>query len=182
MGKLIVWNLMSLDGFMSRAEPNDFSWHESAWSEDLEQISLDQGADASALVFGRITYQGMAGYWPNESGPIADFMNTIPKLTASNTLAAADWRNTRLTRDVANDVAALKRDSEKNVYVFGSADLCSTLRQHDLIDEWRICIAPIFLGAGAPLFKAHDPAQALTLLETRPLKKGAVFLRYAPPR
>lgn len=180
MGKLIVWNLMSLDGFFEGPDPADFSWHMSAWSEDLEQLSAEQGEDASALLFGRITYQGMASFWPNETGPIADFMNTIPKLVASHTLQSADWQNSRLTGDVAADVAQLKRDSAKNIYVFGSANLCSTLRQHDLIDEWRIAIAPLFLGAGAPLFKAHDPRHGLKLLEARALKMGAVLLRYAP--
>lgn len=183
MGKLIVWTLISLDGFFEAADPSDFSWHESAWSEDLEKLSLEQGEDASALLFGRVTFQGMASYWPHaEEGAVADFMNTIPKVVASHTLASADWNNSRITRDVAADVAQLKRESAKNIYVFGSGNLCSTLRQHDLVDEWRIGVAPIFLGAGAPFFKAYDPAHPLTLLEARPLKKGAVLLRYAPSR
>jgi len=182
MAKLIVWNLMSLDGFFEGPDPADFSWHMSAWSEDLEALSTQQGEDAAALVFGRVTYQGMASFWPHETGPIADFMNTTPKFAASHTLQRADWAKTTLTRDPAKDVAALKSQSAKNVYVFGSANLCSTLRQHDLIDEWRVCVAPIFLGAGAPLFKAHDPAHGLALLEARALQKGAVLLRYAPMR
>lgn len=182
MGKLIVWNLMSLDGYFRKTDPGDFSWHESAWSEDLERISLEQGEDAAALVFGRITYEGMAAYWANgpEPGPIADFMNAIPKLVASRTLTNADWNNSRVTHDVIADVAALKRDNTKNIYVFGSADLCATLRRAGLIDEWRIALAPILLGAGSPLFKDADGASGLELLEGRPLKKGAVLLRYAP--
>ncbi|MDQ8730604.1 dihydrofolate reductase family protein [Bradyrhizobium sp. LHD-71] len=180
MAKLIMWNLTTLDGYVE-GPGRDISWHEDVWGEELEQLSLEQGHAAGALMFGRVTYELMAGHWPTASGEVADFMNALPKYVFSRTLKASDWNNTQLfDRDVPETVAKLKRESAKDIYLFGSAELASHLIPHKLIDEFRICVAPVLLGAGTPLFKRADEQQKLKLLEAKGLKVGAVLLRYAP--
>lgn len=182
MGRLIIWNIMSLDGAFEGAEPWDLSMHETVWGPELEQLSKAQLAEATVLLFGRATYEGMAEYWRKETGEIADGMNAAPKAVVSATLKSADWNNSRLLRSI-DDVAALKKDTgEKPIFVFGSANLTSSLRKANLIDEYRICIAPLLLGAtgGPPLFKPDDPRQRLDLTEARAIAGGGVILFYRP--
>jgi len=182
MGKIIIWNIMSLDGAFEGASPWDLSMHETVWGPELEQLSKEQLADSTLLLFGRRTYEGMADYWRKEEGEIADGMNNAPKAVVSTTLKTADWNNSRLLRSI-EDVAALKQDAKaRSIFVFGSADLTSSLREAGLIDEYRICVAPLLLGktGGAPLFKPNDARQRLTLLEARPITGGGVILFYQP--
>lgn len=185
MAKLIIWNIMSLDGAFEGATPWDLSMHETVWGPELEQLSKDQLADSTILLFGRRTYEGMAEYWQKEAGEseeISGGMNNAPKVVVSTTLKSPDWKNTRLFRSI-DDVAALKREArDKNIFVFGSALLTSSLRKAGLIDEYRICIAPLVLGAtgGAPMFKPEDPRQRLKLIEARPITGGGVILFYEP--
>jgi dihydrofolate reductase len=182
MAQLIIWNIMSLDGAFEGAAPWDLSMHQTVWGPELEQFSKQQLADDAQLLFGRATYEGMASYWQSEAetGEIADGMNNAPKAVVSTTLVSADWKNTLLLRSIG-DVATLKKDgAHKNIFVFGSATLVSGLRQAGLIDEYRICIAPILLGAGAPMFKVGDGRQNLKLLQARPIAGGGVILFYQP--
>lgn len=182
MAKLIMWNLVTLDGFFE-GPGHDISWHHDAWSEDLETLSIEQGHSAGGLLFGRVTYELMADYWPKESGPIADFMNALPKHVFSRTQTQSGWNNTRmLSGDTPQIVERLKRESTKDIYLFGSADLASGLVDRGLIDEYRIGIAPILLGSGTPLFKQGSQKTRLSLLEARPVARGVVLLRYAPVR
>lgn len=180
MRKLIMWNLMTLDGYVEG--PNrDIGWHEDVWGDELQRISIEQGQAAGALLFGRITYELMASYWPSAKGEIADFMNGLPKIVASRTLEKADWHNTRLVREnVPEEIARLKAESGKDVFIFGSADLSASLIPHGLIDELRICVVPLVLGGGNPLFKSSPESLKLRLLATRPLTSGAVVLHYQP--
>ncbi|WP_316158331.1 MULTISPECIES: dihydrofolate reductase family protein [unclassified Bradyrhizobium] len=181
MARLVMWNMMTLDGMV--AGPNgDISWHEDVWGPELEQISETQLHEAGGLLFGRVTYDLMAGYWPTEKGVIADFMNSIPKYVASRTLSRLAWSNAHLLGpQLAAEVDKLKQENAKDLFLFGSADLASTLVAHDLIDEFRIAINPRVLGAGRPLFK---PGQAvkLRLIDSRALSNGVVIARYAPVR
>lgn len=142
MAKLIMWNLTTLDGFVEGPD-RDISWHNDVWGEELERLSIEQGNAAGALLFGRITFELMAGHWPTASGEVADFMNALPKYVVSRTLKTSDWNNTHVFgTDVAATVAKLKREIAKDIYLFGSADLASHLIQHGLIDEFRIGVAP----------------------------------------
>jgi dihydrofolate reductase len=180
MRRLVMWNLQTLDGCFEGAEPWSLGFHETAWGEELERLSLEQLDDLGAILFGRATYQGMAAYWTKATGSIAERMNALDKVVFSSTLPSADWRNTRLVHgDPAAAVAALKREPGKDLYVFGSAKLCDALSRAGLFDEYRICVAPVVLGAGAPLWKP-GPERRLRLLEARALATGAVVLRYAP--
>ncbi len=188
MAKIIIWNIMSLDGAFEGATPWDLSMHETVWGPELQELSKEQLAASTILLFGRRTYEGMAEYWtkqPEETaddGEIVVGMNSAPKVVISTTLKSADWNNTRLVRSI-DDVAALKKEAgDKNIFVFGSADLTSSLRQAGLIDEYRICIAPLLLGktGGAPMFKPNDDRRRLNLREARPIKGGGVILFYEP--
>ena len=180
MRKLIMWNLMTLDGYVEG--PNrDIGWHEDVWGDELQQISIEQGHAAGALLFGRITYELMASYWPSAKGEIADSMNGLPKIVASRTLEKADWHNTRLVREnLPAEIARLKAESGKDIFIFGSADLSASLVPHGLIDELRVCVVPLVLGGGTLLFKSSPERLKLRLLETRPLASGGVVLRYQP--
>jgi dihydrofolate reductase len=179
MAKLVMWNLMTLDGFVEG--PNrDISWHEDVWGEELEQLSIGQLTEAGGLLFGRVTYQLMANHWPGATGEVADSMNALPKYVFSRALAKSDWNNTQMFgSDVPGTVARLKRENTKDIFLFGSADLAASLMPHGLIDEFRIAVNPIILGGGTPLFKAGE-RHKLKLLDSRTLSTGVVILRYSP--
>jgi dihydrofolate reductase len=180
MRQLIMWNMVTLDGFFEGTKSWEIDWH--TWGDDLEQLSLEQLRSADMLLFGRVTYQGMAGYWPSETGDVAEFMNNIPKVVFSRTLDNADaWNNTRLVKtDAAEEVARLKQEPGKDMFIFGSADFCSMLMNKGLIDEYRLGLNPILLGGGNPLFKPMPHRMAMKLIEARPMKSGCVILRYQP--
>jgi len=181
--KLIMWNMVTLDGFFEGPKPWEIDWHELVWGEELEQMSIEQTGSADLLLFGRRTYQGMAQHWPTATGEVADIMNSIPKVVFSRTLDQAGWNNTRLVNsDAEGEVARLKRQSGKNMLIFGSADLSASLSQAGLIDEFRLGVVPVVLGGGNPLFKPAPDRLPMKLLEARPLKTGCVILRYEPSK
>ncbi len=180
MRKIIMWNMVTLDGYFEGTNKWDIDFHSAGWGKDLEELSLEQLSGADLLLFGRITYEGMASYWPSATEEVAELMNAIPKVVFSRTLERADWNNTRIARDAESEVAQLRTQDGKDVYVFGSADLCASLMQAGLIDEYRIGVNPILLGSGNPLFKPMPSSQSVKLLEARALNSGCVLLRYAP--
>ena len=178
-----MWNLVTLDGFFEGPKSWELDWHDSVWGDELEKYSIEQSKSTGMLLFGRVTYEGMASYWSSQKGEIADFMNTIPKIVFSKTMKKAEWNNTTLVKgNAVEEVAKLKRQSGKNMFVFGSANLSSTLLEHDLFDEINLALAPVILGRGNPLFKASPDRLKMKLLEARPLKSGGVILRYEPER
>ncbi|GAA4109459.1 dihydrofolate reductase family protein [Aminobacter aganoensis] len=180
MRRIVAWNVMTLDGYFEGKSPWDLSFHNVVWGEELEAFSLAQGEELGTLLFGRKTYEGMASYWTQETGAIADMMNNSEKAVASRTLAQVTWNNSRLLEgDLVAAVERLKREPGKDIFVFGSADLLDTLLANGLVDEYRLCIAPVLLGAGNPLFKPGREL-AMKLTQTTPLKNGGVILRYLP--
>ena len=183
MRKVIMWNLVTLDGYFEGPKSGEIDWHNTVWGEELEQFSIEQLSTADLLLFGRVTYQGMAEFWPSATGEIAEFMNNIPKVVFSRTLDRADWNNTRLVKaNAGEEVAKLKQQLGKNILIFGSANLSSTLMQAGLIDEYRLCITPVILGGGNPLFKPSPDSIRMKLLEIKQLKTGGVLLFYQPER
>lgn len=176
-----MWNMVTLDGRFEGPKPWDLDWHEDVWGEELERLSIEQLKSADMLLFGRVTYQGMAAYWSSATGEVADFMNRLPKVVFSRTLDQAGWNNARLVKANAEaEIAALKQQPGKDMFIFGSADLCSTLMGAGLIDEYRLGLNPLVLGDGTPLFKPSADRVKMKLLEARPLRSGCVILRYAP--
>ena len=168
--QVIVWNLITLDGFFEGASSWDLDFHEYAWGEELQRFSQEQLDAADLLLFGRVTYEGMANYWPSAKGETAERMNRIRKMVFSSTLDRAEWSNTTLVRDcVAGEVSRLKEQPGKDILIIGSAALSATLLESGLIE-------------GNPLFKPSSNTTAMELLEARPLKSGCVLLRYRPER
>jgi len=181
MAKLIMWNLMTLDGLFE-GKDHDLSWHLDVWGEELERLSIDQLKSAGGLMFGRVTYQLMANHWRSATGEVADFMNALPKYVFSRTLTRSDWANTAMYGgDLPATVARLKREQPKDIFLFGSADLAASLMPHGLIDEFRIALNPIILGGGTPLFKP-DERRKLKLLDAKALASGIAILRYEPTK
>jgi dihydrofolate reductase len=181
MGKLIQWNLISLDGYFEGAQSWELDWHNYAWGDELEEFSLEQLGTAALLLFGRVTYEGMAAYWKKAEGNIAGLMNKLPKAVVSNSLKQADWNNTRLlSGEAIKSVTDLKRDVDGNIFVFGSGALSAALLGAGLFDEYRLAIVPIVLGTGTTLFGRKLPRVPMHIKEIRSFATGAVFLRYVP--
>ena len=175
--------MVTLDGFFDG--PNhDISWHNV--DAEFNEFAIEQTGSVGALLFGRVTYELMASFWPTpfalETDPIvADLMNRLPKLVFSTTLAKADWNNTRLIKDhVAEEISQLKQQPGNDLALFGSANLMSTLMKLDLIDEHRIMVNPVILGSGTPLFKRAENTLSLKLVKTRTFGNGNVLLCYQP--
>jgi dihydrofolate reductase len=188
MRKVIVSEMVSLDGFF--AGPNgEIDWH--VVDEEFNEWAIAQLNAMDALLFGRVTYQGMASYWPTpaaiEDDPeVADKMNTLPKIVFSKTLDKVEWgkwNNARLvTDDLGAEISKLKQQPGKDMVIFGSGSIVSALTQLGLIDEYRILVAPVVLGSGVPLFKGIAKPFKLNLLRTKTLKTGVVLMYYEPVR
>jgi dihydrofolate reductase len=185
MRKLFAFNMVTLDGFFEG--PNqDISWHNV--DDEFNQFAIEQTGTVDAILFGRRTYELMASYWPTDAAikddpTIAGLMNSLPKIVFSRTLQKAEWNNTRLIKDnIAEEILKLKGQPGKEIAVFGSADLLSTLIQLDLVDEHRIIVNPVVLGSGTPLFKNVKDRLNLKLTRSRTFDSGNVLLYYQPYR
>jgi dihydrofolate reductase len=176
-----MWNVVSVDGYFEGEKAWGLDFHQTAWGKELEEFSIEQLATADMLVFGSKTYKGMADYWVNaKDQPEAEPMNKIPKIVCSTTLKTAEWENTTIVRDAVAELQSLKQAGDGNMFVFGSGDLSASLMHADLFDEYRLCVAPVFLGNGRRLFNEGLPYQKLELLQERRLQTGGVILMYAP--
>lgn len=185
MRKLIMWNVITLDGYFEGQQNWDLSFHHTIWGQELEKLSLEQLQTVDYLVFGRVTYEGMAAYWTNAEADtseqeVAKLMNSIPKLVFSKTLKSAEWHNTTIiSENASEEIRKLKEQGGKDLYVFGSANLSETFINDNLFDEYRIGIAPVILGSGRPLFKQGMPSKHLSLVSTQQLSTGGVVLKYS---
>lgn len=175
--------MTTLDGFFEG--PNqDISWHNV--DEEFNEFAIDQLNETGTLLFGRITYQGMASYWPTDAAihddpEVAGLMNSLSKIVFSRTLDKPEWNNSRLVKNnVVEEVSKLKQQPGKDIAIFGSSDLAVTLAEQGLIDEYRIIVNPLFLGGGTPLLKGIKEKVNLKLLNARIFKSGNVLLYYAP--
>ena len=183
MRKVIFQMMVSLDGYFEG--PNkEIDWH--VVDAEFNEYAVDLLNSADALLFGRVTYELMASYWPSPSATtddpiIADKMNNLPKVVFSRTLDKVDWKNSRLVKEnIAEEVSKLKQQPGKDLAVFGSSNLALTLVQHGLIDEYRIIVNPVVLGNGHPLFKGLKERLNLRLLKTKTFQSGNVMLFYQP--
>lgn len=181
MRKVVFFNLISLDGYFE-GPGRDINWHHV--DEEFNEFAIQQTGEFGALLFGRVTYELMAGYWPTEAAnrddpEIARLMNSLPKIVFSNTLDNAEWENTKLVRDnIVEEVTTLKEQSGKDIAIFGSSDLAVTFIDLGLIDELRIMINPVVLGDGKTLFSGIKSRLDLNLIKTRTFKSGNVLLYY----
>ena len=180
MAKVIVWNILSLDGYFEGEEKWDLSMHEFVWGPELERLSDEIGEKAAALVFGRVTYEGMRDYWTaatREPSTVTTYMNALPKIVASRTQTTSEWNNTRMTADIEGEIARLRKESAKDLYIFGSAELTHSLLKAGLVDELMLCYAPLAIGKGNPFFKEKVKVD---LIDAQGLSNGGVIARYRP--
>jgi len=184
MRKLIAFEQVSLDGFFVDGK-GDMSW---AHKQDPEWNAF-VGGNASgdgALVFGRVTYEMMASFWPTpaamETMPaVAKGMNQLPKLVVSRTLKKVSWNNTTLLKgDLAAEVRKKKKEPGPDMAILGSGSIVSQLAQAGLIDELQIVVNPIVLGQGRTLFAGVKEKIGLKLIRSRAFGNGNVVLYYVP--
>jgi dihydrofolate reductase len=183
MRKLLSFMVVTLDGFYEGPE-GEFDWPNV--DDEFNEFAISQMNDIGTLVFGRATYEGMASYWPTpaslEDDPaIADRMNSIPKVVFSSTLDSADWENSTLvTGNAAEAIAELKQQPGKDLAMFGSPTLTASLIEQGLVDELRVMVQPILLGAGKSLFAALHGRVPVELVRTTVFRSGNVLLHYRP--
>jgi len=178
MRKLIMWNVVSLDGYFEGEKAWDLDFHQTAWGDDLQGFIIEQLQSVEMIVFGSKTYRGMADFWSKAEEPEAPYMNKLPKIVCSTTLKTPDWNNTTIVRDAVAEIPKLKQAGDGNMFVFGSGELSASLMKAGLFDEYRLCVAPVFLGAGKRLFSEGIPYQKLKLLSEQRLQSGGVILIY----
>ena len=182
MRKLIVFNQVSLDGYFVDAK-GDMSW---AHKQDAEwnEFVAGNATGGGVLVFGRITYEMMASYWPTPAAMkndpvVADGMNSLPKVVFSRTLAKAAWNNTQVIKgDLTAEIRKLKQASGKDLVIFGSGTIVTQLARAGLIDDYQLVVNPIVLGKGRTLFEGLEEKVTLKLTSTRAFKNGNVVLGY----
>ncbi len=182
MRKLIVFNLVTLDGYFA-GQGGDISWHNV--DEEFQELAEMASNSGNTLLFGRVTYELMVSYWPTseaiKNDPIvAQGMNKAEKIVFSRTLTKADWNNTRLVKDnMLTEIRKLKQESGKDLTVLGSGSIVSQLAQDRLIDEYQILLNPIVIGKGKTMFEGVKDRFSLKLTKTRVFGNGNVLLNYA---
>jgi dihydrofolate reductase len=183
--KIFSFHVTSVDGYYEG--PNqEFDWP--IIDEEFNQFALQQLDEVDTLLFGRVTYQLMASYWPTPAAEqddpkVAAKMNELPKLVVSRTLddPTPTWADTRLIRDdVAAELTTLKQQPGSDIMIMGSSDLTASLLDEGLVDELRIMVNPVVLGDGKSLFRTARSRIALTLLRARPFDSGNLLLYYRP--
>lgn len=180
MGKLTVFNFISLNGFF-QGPGGDTSWAHERPSDDYSSAAMK---GESTLLFGRVTYEMMASFWPTPAGvqmspEIAKKMNASEKVVFSRTLRKADWENTRIASTLGEEIARLKA-AGKNMTVLGSGSIVTQLAEQGLVDAYDIMVHPVALGAGTPMFHGAKKRIDLDVIATRQLKAGAVVLTLVP--
>jgi len=187
MGKIIVTEFVSLDGVMEDpGGAEDFKY--GGWTFEIDRgeegnkFKLDETTESDALLLGRVTYEGFAEAWPSREGEFADKFNNMPKYVVSSTLGEADWNNsTVLKGDVVEAVKKLKQEQDGIIQVAGSQRLVETLLDNDLVDELRLMVFPVVLGAGRRLFGETSDKKRLELAESRAVGDGVLILIYRRP-
>jgi dihydrofolate reductase len=184
MGKIVVSDNVSLDGVI-QDPAGDEGFRLGGWvglikdSPQLNRLALDEALGADALLLGRRSYEWFAARWPSRSGELADRLNSMPKYVVSSTLEDPDWNNsTVLKGDVLHEVSKLKQELNGEIVVPASFQLVRTLIEHDLVDELRLKIFPVVLGAGERLFGETSDKKRMRLVETQAVADGIAFLTY----
>jgi dihydrofolate reductase len=192
--RVIVNEFVSLDGVAQAPGAADEDttggfehggWHMQYFDELSQNWVTKSLTQAAGFLLGRRTYEIFAAYWPNapeEEQVIAEPLNNLPKYVASRTLTEPlEWQNSKLLQgDVAEAVAALKRDEGGDVHVIGSLELVETLLGHDLVDELRLMVDPLVLGGGKRMFGEDGMLRPLRLVESEVTTTGAILATYAP--
>ena len=181
--KLVVFNMMSLDGFIADAN-GDMSWahrQDQQWNEFMASNASGGGE----LVFGRTTYEQMLSFWPTPMAMqwnpvVAERMNALPKVVFSSALPSATWNNTRLFKgDVPGTLARLKEEPGNPLVIMGSGSIVSQCAQAGLVDEYQVVMSPVILGSGLSMFRTVSGKRPLSLTSSRQFENGNVLLTYA---
>jgi dihydrofolate reductase len=188
MGTIVMSENVSLDGVVEDPAGVE-GFRRGGWffetdrGEDGERYTLDKTLGAEALLLGRRSYEFFAATWPSRGGALADKLNGVPKYVVSSTLEAPGWSNSTVLRgDAVDEASTLKRRLDGEIVVLGSAKLARTLLEHDLVDELRLMVYPVVLGAGARLFGETSDRKPMRLLDARTVGDGITVLTYAPVR
>ncbi len=190
MQKLMVFNTVSLDGYFVDAQGNmDFARNpvpDEEWDAFVNGNA--SGGGGGTFLFGRVTYEMMASYWPTPAAAaalptVAKTMNETPKVVFSRTLDRADWENTTILKgDLTTEVRKLKEGPGEGIIIFGSGTLVAQLAEAGLIDEYQITVEPVALGQGRSMFEGMKEKLPLKLISAHSFKNGNVFLRYQPAK
>jgi dihydrofolate reductase len=186
MRRLVVFNQVTLDGYFAGAN-GDISWFKTG-NQDVEWNAFveENAKGGGVLLFGRITYELMASYWPTplaiKNDPVvAERMNHLPKVVFSRTLDKASWANTKLVKGgLAAEVRKMKKEPGEDMAILGSGSIVSQLAQEGLIDEYQIVVNPVVLGKGRTMFEGVKEKLTLKLTKTRAFGNGNVLLCYEP--
>jgi dihydrofolate reductase len=186
MGRIVVTEFISLDGVVEDPGGSEH-FERGGWAFETnrgaegDKFKLDETMASEALLLGRVTYEGFAASWPSREGEFADKFNSMPKYVVSSTLRDPQWTNTTvLGGDVVEKVAKLRQERDGNVVVHGSARLVQTLLDHGLVDELRLMVFPVVLGAGKRLFGDISAKKRLRLSDSKTVGDGVTILIYQP--
>jgi dihydrofolate reductase len=176
MRKIVAGLFISLDGVIEDANEWTGPW----FNEEVGQAVGSMIAAQDAMLLGRVTYDAFAGFWPHQTGEMADMMNGTAKYVVSGTLTSADWQNTTLIPGdrAAEQIAGLKRQPGKNIGMTGSGTLVSWLLRKGLLDELHLLVFPVVLGRGKRLFADPGDKVELTLSASMPFRTGVLNLTY----
>jgi dihydrofolate reductase len=183
MRKVFMFNLVTLDGYFEGLN-REIDWHNV--DAEFNEYAIDMLNSADTLLFGRVTYELMANYWPTpdaiKNDPIvAEKMNTLPKIVFSRTLDKAEWQNTRLVKGaLEEEIQKMKKQPGKDMVILGSGSIVSGLAPLGLIDEYRIMVNPVVLGKGKSMFRGIKGRLDMKLLRTWTFRSGNVLLYYEP--
>ncbi len=183
MRTVTVFNFVTLDGYFE-GPSGDISWH--MRDTETDEYAVERLDSGSTLLFGRVTYELMASYWPTPDAiknvpAVADRMNNADKIVFSRTLTKVGWNNTRLVKDnIGEEIRNMKRRSGKNMTLLGSGSIVTQFAQQGLIDEYQLMVNPVVLGVGTPLFKGIKHKLNLQLTGTKTFRNGSVLLYYQP--
>ncbi len=186
MRKIIVTEFITLDGVIEAPGGNETDHPNGGWqtqyqSPEAWKYKVDELAGVDALLLGKTTYETFAGYWPGQTGEaFADPINRLPKYVVSRSLQKTEWNNSHILRDVAKDVAALKKTEGGDILVYGSATLVKALLHHDLIDELRLMVFPISIGGGLSIFDDNRELKKFRLKHAHATDNGVLILEYLP--
>jgi dihydrofolate reductase len=186
MGRIVISENVSLDGVV-QDPAGDEGFRVGGWvglikdSPQLNKLTLDEALGAEAWLLGRRSYEFFAARWPSRSGELADRLNSLPKYVVSSTLEDPAWNNTTVLKgDVVSEVSKLKQDLNGEIVVPASFQLLRTLLEHDLVDELRLKMFPVVLGAGERLFGETSDKKPMRLVDTRSIGDDLVYLTYQP--
>lgn len=186
MRKLIVFNHVTLDGYFV-GENGDMGWaHKGNDDPEWSAYVAENAKVGGVLLFGRVTYDMMASYWPTpdaaKNNPeIAEHMNNLEKVVFSRTMDKAKWENTELVKgDLAAEVQKMKQEEGKDMVVMGSGTIVAQLAHENLVDEFQVIVNPLVLGKGRTMFEGVRKNIALKLVSSRAFGNGKVLLCYEP--